>query len=126
LYQMPYDVRCPVVCMDGLCKQLIAETRVPLPVHEGHPARYDYEYERKGVCSLCVFVEPRRGWRKVFVRDRRTKVDWALCVRVILNEVYPEAVCVRLVQDNLNTHTLASLYEAFLPEGGVSNELTDW
>lgn len=116
LSQMPYDVRCPVVCMDELCKQWIAETRVPLPVREGHPARYDYEYERKGVCSLFVFVEPRRGWRKVFVRDRRTKVDWAMCVRVILNEVYPEAWCVRLVQDNLNTHTLASLYEAFLPE----------
>jgi DDE superfamily endonuclease len=116
LYQVPYDARRPVVCMDELCKQLIAETRVPLPVCEGHPARYDYEYERKGVCSLFVFVEPRHGWRKVFVRDRRTKVDWAVCVRVILNEVYPEALCVRLVQDNLNTHTLASLYEAFLPE----------
>jgi hypothetical protein len=102
--------------MDELCKQLIAETRVPLPVREGHPARYDYEYERKGVCSLFLFVEPRRGWRKVLVRDRRTRVDWAVCVRVILNEVYPDAQCVRLVQDNLNTHTLASLYEAFLPE----------
>ena len=116
LYQRPYDARCPVVCMDELCKQLIAETRVPLPVREGHPARYDYEYERKGVCSLFLFVEPRRGWRKVLVRDRRTKVDWAVCVRVILNEVYPDAQCVRLVQDNLHTHTLASLYEAFLPE----------
>ena len=115
LYQVPYDARRPVVCMDELCKQLIAETRVPLPVREGHPARYDYEYERKGVCRLFVFVEPRHGWRKVFVRARRTKVDWAVCVRVILNEVYPEALCVRLVQDNLNTHTLASLYEAFLP-----------
>jgi len=116
LYQRPYDAQRPVVCMDELCKQLIAETRVPLPVREGHPPCYDYEYERKGVYSLFVFVEPRRGWRQVFVRDRRTKVDWARCVRVILNEVYPDALCVRLVQDNLNTHTLASLYEAFLPE----------
>ena len=116
LYQVPYDARRPVVCMDELCKQLMAETRVPLPVCEGPPARYDYEYERKGVCSLFVFVEPRHGWRKVFVRDRRTKVDWAVCIRVILHEVYPEALCVRLVQDNLHTHTLASLYEAFLPE----------
>ena len=116
LYQGPYDARRPVVCMDELCKPLIAETRGPLPVCEGHPARYDYEYERKGGCSLFVFVEPRHGWRKVFVRDRRTKVDWAVCLRVILNEVYPEALCVRLVQENLNTHTLASLYEAFLPE----------
>ena len=115
LYQLPYDPRRPVVCMDELCKQLIAETRSPLPVREGSPARYDYEYERKGVCNLFLFVEPRRGWRKVFVRDRRTKVDWAVCVRVLLNEVYPEALCVRLVQDNLNTHVCASLYEAFLP-----------
>lgn len=115
LYQLPYDPRRPVVCMDELCKQLIAETRRPLPVCEGYPARYDYEYERKGVCNLFLFVEPRRGWRKVFVRDRRAKVDWAVCVRVLLNEVYPEALCVRLVQDNLNTHAFASLYEAFLP-----------
>ena len=108
LYQRPYDVQRPVVCMDELCKQLIAETRVPLPVREGHPPCYDYEYERKDVCRLFVFVEPRRGGRQVFVRDRRTKVDWARCVRVILNEVYPDALCVRLLQDNLNTHTLAS------------------
>ena len=116
LYQRPYDAQRPVVCMDELCKQLIAETRVPWPVREGHPPCYDYEYERKGVCRLFVFVEPRRGWRQVFVRDRRPKVDWARCVRVILNEVSPDALWVRLVQDNLNTHTLASLYEAFLPE----------
>ncbi len=116
LYQLPYDPLCPVVCMDELCKQLIAETRVPLPVRAGAPARYDYEYERRGVCSLVVFLEPRRGWRKVFVRDRRTKVDWAHCLRVILNEIYPQVLCVRLVQDNLNTHAMASLYEAFPPE----------
>jgi DDE superfamily endonuclease len=116
LYQSPDDPLCPVVCMDELCKQLIAETRAPLPVHAGAPACYDYEYERKGVCNLFVFLEPRRGWRKVFVRDRRTKVDWAHCVRVILNEVYPQVMCIRLVQDNLNTHGIASLYEAFPPE----------
>jgi len=115
LYQLPYDPRRPLVCMDELCKQWIAETRLPWPVREGSPARYDYEYERKGVCNLFLFVEPRRGWRKVFVRDRRTQVDWARCVRVLLQEVYPEALCVRLVQDNLNTHTIASLYEAFRP-----------
>jgi hypothetical protein len=87
-----------------------------LPVREGHPRLYDYEYERKGVCNLFLFVEPLRGWRKVFVRDRRTKVDWAECVRVVLKEIYPKASCVRLVQDNLNTHTIGSLYEAFGPE----------
>jgi hypothetical protein len=116
VYQLPYDPQCPVVCMDESCRQLIAETRVRLPVREGQPARYDYEYERKGVVNLFVFLEPLRGWRQVFVRERRTKVDWAECTRVILTEIYPGARCVRLVQDNLNTHTMASLYEAFPPE----------
>lgn len=116
LYQLPYDPRYPVVGMDEMPKQLIAETRIPLPACEGHPVLYDYEYERKGVCNLFLFVEPLRGWRKVFVRDRRTKVDWAECMRVILDEIYPEAIGLRLVQDNLNTHTIGALYEAFAPE----------
>lgn len=116
LSQLPYDPRFPVVGMDEMPKQLIAETRLPLPVCEGRPRLYDYEYERKGVCNLFLFVEPLRGWRKVFVRDRRTKVDWAECVRAILDQVYPKAARVRLVQDNLNTHTIGSLYEAFAPE----------
>ena len=116
LYQLPYDPRYPVVGMDEMPKQLIAETRIPLPACEGHPVLYDYEYERKGVCNLFLFVEPLRGWRKVFVRDRRTKVDWAECLRVILDEIYPEAIGLRLVQDNLNTHTIGALYEAFAPE----------
>jgi hypothetical protein len=115
LYQEPYNPQRPVVCMDELCKQLVAETRLPLPAREGSPARYDYQYERKGVCNLFLFVEPQRGWRKVFVRDRRTKVDWAMGVRALLDEVYPQAQCVRLVQDNLNTHACASLYAAFHP-----------
>src|SRR5512147_1247683 len=94
LYQLPYDPRFPVVGMDEMPKQLIAETRIPLPVCEGHPVLYDYEYERKGVCNLFLFVEPLRGWRKVFVRDRRTKVDWAECVRVILDQIYTQgALC---------------------------------
>ena len=113
---MPYDPRFPVVGMDEMPKQLVAETRIPLPVREGHPRLSDYEYERKGVCNLFLFVEPLRGWRKVFVRDRRTRVDWAECVRVILDQVDPQAVRVRLVQDHLNTHTVGSLYEAFAPE----------
>jgi hypothetical protein len=116
LYQLPYDPRYPVVGMDEMPKQLIAETRIPLPACEGHPVRYDYEYERKGVCNLFLFVEPLRGWRRVFVRDRRTKVDWAECLRIILDEVYPEAITLRLVQDNLNTHAIGALYEAFPPE----------
>jgi hypothetical protein len=116
LYQLPYDPRFPVVGMDEMPKQLIAETRIPLPADEGHPVLYDYEYERKGVCNLFLFVEPLRGWRKVFVRERRTRVDWAECLRAVLDQVYPEAIRVRLVQDNLNTHTIGSLYEAFAPE----------
>ena len=116
LYQLPYDPRFHVVGMDEMPKQLIAETRIPVPVREGRPRLYDYEYERKGVCNLFLFVEPLRGWRKVFVRDRRTRVDWAECVRQVLDQVYHRATCVRLVQDNLNTHTIGSLYEAFAPE----------
>ena len=116
LYQLPYDPRFPVVGMDEMPKQLIAETRIPLPVCEGHPMLSDYEYERKGVCNLFLFVEPLRGWRKVFVHDRRTNVDWAEGVRMILDQIDPKAIGVRLVQDNLNTHTIGSLYEAFAPE----------
>ena len=116
LYQLPSDPRSPVVAMDERPEQLIAETRLPLPAREGHPMLYDYEDEREGACNLSLFVEPRRGWRKVFVRDRRTRVDWAECVRVILEQVYSKATRVRLVQDNLNAHTIGSLYEAFAPE----------
>jgi len=85
LYRKPYDPRYPVLCMDEASQQLIAETRVPLPAEEGQPVRYDHEYERKGVCSQILFVEPLRGWRKVFVRERRTMVDWAFCLREILD-----------------------------------------
>ena len=115
LYRLPYDPRYPVVCMDEASKQLIGEVRIPLPVAEDQAARYDSEYERLGVCNQFMFVEPLRGWRKVFVRQRRTMIDWALCIREILDVHYPEAQKVRLVLDNLNTHTGASLYEAFSP-----------
>ncbi len=115
LYRKPYDPKYPVLCMDEASKQLIAETRVPLPAKEGQLARYDHEYERKGVCSQILFVEPLRGWRKVFVCERRTMIDWALCLREILDLHYPDALQVRLVLDNLNTHTGTSLYEAFRP-----------
>jgi len=115
LYRQPYDPRYPVVCMDEASRQLIGETRIGLPMQEGRPARSDYEYERKGVCNQFVFLEPLRGWRRVFVRDRRTRTDWALCIREILDVDYPDAIQVRLVLDNLNTHTGASLYEAFAP-----------
>jgi hypothetical protein len=101
--------------MDEASKQLIGEVRIPLPVAEGQPVRYDSEYTRLGVCNQFMFVEPLRGWRKVFVRQRRTMIDWAFCIREILDVHYPQARKVRLVLDNLNTHTGASLYEAFSP-----------
>ncbi|MCH7689134.1 MAG: transposase, partial [Planctomycetes bacterium] len=100
LYRLPYDPRYPVVCMDEASKQLIGEVRIPLPVAEGQPARYDSEYKRLGVCNQFMFVEPLRGWRKVFVRERRTMLDWAFCIREILDVHYPEAQKVRLVLDN--------------------------
>ena len=115
LYRLPYDPRYPVACMDEASNQLIGEVRIPLPVAEGQPVRYDSEYERLGVCNQFMFVEPLRGWRKVFVRERRTMIDWAFCIREILDVHYPDAEKVRLVLDNLNTHTGASLYEAFSP-----------
>ena len=115
LYRLPYDPRYPVVCMDEASKQLIGEVRIPLPVAEGQPVRYDSEDERLGVCNQFKIVEPLRGWRKVFVRERRTMIDWAFCIREILDVHYPDAEKVRLVLDNLNTHTGASLYEAFSP-----------
>ena len=115
LYRLPYDPRYPVVCMDEASKQLIGEVRIPLPVAEGQPVRYDSEYERLGVCNQFMFVEPLRGWRKVFVRERRTMIDWAFSIREILDVHYPDAEKVRLVLDNINTHTGASLYEAFSP-----------
>ncbi len=115
LYRLPYNPRYPVVCMDEASKQLIGEVRIPLPVSEGQPVRYDSEYQRLGVCNQFMFVEPFRGWRKVFVRERRTMIDWAFCIRELLDVHYPQAEKVRLVLDNLNTHTGASLYEAFSP-----------
>ena len=115
LYRQPYDPRRPVVCMDEASRQLIGETRIALPIQQGRPVRYDFEYQRKGVCSQFMFFEPLRGWRKVFVRERRTMIDWAFCIQEILDVYYPDAIQVRLVLDNLNTHTGASLYEAFPP-----------
>jgi len=116
LYQQPYDPTRPVVCMDETSKQLVAETRTPIPAKPGHPRRLDYEYERKGTANVFMFTEPLRGWRQVTVTEQRTRVDWALAIRDLLDVRYPEAKVVRLVMDNLNTHAVASLYEAFAPE----------
>ena len=116
VYKQPYDPDYPVVCMDESSKQHTLEVRKPLPPEPGKAARYDTEYQRNGVSNLFVFFEPLAGWRTLNVTDSRTAVDWAHQIKTLLDEHYPEAIKVKLVMDNLNTHTAASLYKAFEPE----------
>jgi hypothetical protein len=113
LYHRPYDPLRPLVCMDETNRQLVSETRVPIPASPGHARRYDYEYERMGVADVFVFTEPLAGWRSASVTEHRTAIDWAKQVKTLLDVHYPKALVVRLVMDNLNTHCLGSLYEAF-------------
>jgi hypothetical protein len=115
VYKRPYDAERPVVCLDETSKQLIGEVAMPVPVAPGQVAQYDYEYVRNGVANLFMIFEPLAGRRDVEVTDRRTKKDYAECLRKIADEMYPDAEVVVLVQDNLNTHSPASLYEAFAP-----------
>jgi hypothetical protein len=115
VYTRPYDPRRPQICLDETSRQLLAEVTPPRPVASGQPAREDYEYQRHGVCNVFLVCEPLRGWRHVTVSARRTRIDWAHCVKDLLDVCYPDAEQVVLVQDNLNTHTPASLYEAFAP-----------
>lgn len=116
VYTMPYDPCYPVVCMDESCKQLIGEVREPIAAAPGRAARIDYEYVRNGVAQIFMEVEPLAGRRHVAASERRTATDWAHWIKGMLDERYPEAVRVRLVLDNLNTHTAASLYKTFEPE----------
>ena len=115
VYKEPYDPRFPVICMDESSKQLVGEVRPPVPMRPQKPLRIDSEYERKGTCNLFLFLEPLRGWRKVWVTDQRRKVEWAHCIRQLLDDFYPQVTKIRLVCDNLNTHTGGALYEAFRP-----------
>jgi len=115
VYAEPYDPQRPKVCFDETPKQLIAETRMPLPAQAGQVERYDYEYQRNGTCNLFMFFEPDRGWRHVAVTERRTLVDFAQQMKWLVDEAYPQAEVVRVVLDNLNTHRAAALYEAFEP-----------
>jgi hypothetical protein len=115
-YHRPYNPRLPVVCMDEASRQLIAEIAVPLRLQPGRAKRVDYEYARQGVYTQFVLCEPLRGWRHAKVTQRRTKRDWAWCIRELLEDYYPEAVTLHLVLDNVNTHTGAALYETFAPE----------
>jgi hypothetical protein len=115
VYHRPHDPSRPLVCMDECSKQLIAEVRDPLPPRPGAVAKYDSEYERRGTANVFMAVEPLAGRRTVQVTDQRTRTDWALFIRYLLLTVYPEAAVLVLVMDNLNTHGIASLYEAFEP-----------
>ena len=113
VYHLPYDPKYPVVCMDESNKQLIGEVRTPSPCRPGQPARIDDEYVRNGVVQIFMEVEPLAGKRHVAVTERRTMKDWAQQIKQMLDDRYPEAIKVRLVMDNLNTHKVASLYETF-------------
>lgn len=115
VYQRPFDPKRPVVCLDETTKQLVSETRVPLLAAPGRPVSEDYEYERQGVASLFMMCAPLSGWREVSVRERKTRVDYAQCLKALAEEHFPQAAKIVLVQDNLNTHADASLYEAFAP-----------
>ena len=115
VYQWPYDAKRPQVCLDEASKQLIGETRLPIPAGPGREAREDYEYVRNGTVNLFMMSEPLTGRRHVRVTDRRTKKDFAEAIKELADERYPDAEKIVLVMDNLNTHSPASLYEAFKP-----------
>ncbi len=115
VYQRPVDPKRPQVCLDETSRQLLGEGRPPRPPAPGHPARRDAEYTREGVVNLFLVCEPLRGWRQVRVSEQRTRLDWAHCVKDLVDVHYPDAEQIVLVMDQLNTHSPASLYEAFPP-----------
>jgi hypothetical protein len=115
VYQQPYDPKRPQVCFDEASKQHTKETRLPLPVRPGDVAKYDYEYERNGTSNLFIFFAPLDAWRHIKITDQRTMIDFAHCMRDLVDLHFPEAEKIILVMDNLNTHKLAALYEAFAP-----------
>ena len=116
VYMLPPSEAIPLVCMDEASKQLLRDEQPTMPVAPGRPAREDYHYERGGTQALFMFFDPHRGWRRVSCREHRTRLDWAQEIKRLLTEDYPTAPKVRLVCDNLNTHTIASLYETFPAE----------
>jgi len=115
VYHRPRDPACPLVCLDETSKQLIQETRVPIPARPGRPARTDYEYERNGTANIFMLFAPLEGWRHVDVTDHHAAVDYAHILRDVSDRWFPDAPKIALVQDNLSTHKPASLYEAFPP-----------
>lgn len=114
-YGLPYDPKMPVLTMDEQPVQLFRETREPIPATRFHPRRVDYEYERAGVANIFMFSDPLGCGRRTSVRERKTKIDWALEARILLEEDYPDVDKIRLVCDNLNTHSLGAFYETFEP-----------
>ena len=123
VYHRPYDASRPVICLDETSRQLLGEVRPPLAPAPGRPGRSDPEYERGGVANLFLVTEPLRGWRHVRVSDQRTRRDWADCIKEVVDVAYPDAERIVLVMDQLNTHSPASLYEAFSP--GEAKRLAD-
>lgn len=115
VYKRPYDPQYPVVCFDESNKQLVAEIINTTPMEPGEPQRYDYQYERNGVCNLFMFFEPLTAWRHVEVTDRRTAIDYAQQMQYLVDVRYPDATKITVVHDQLNTHVPASLYKAFAP-----------
>ena len=114
VYKLPFDSQFPVVCMDESPKQLIGETKIPIPASKGRPAKHDYEYRRCGVCNIFMACEPLSGKRMVKITERKTKKDWSYFLEEIAEE-YKNAERITLVMDNLNTHTPGSFYETFQP-----------
>ena len=115
VYKRPHDPARPFVCLDETSKQLVEETRAPIPMQPGQPARYDYEYKRNGVANAFVLFAPLEGFRHVKITERRTAIDYAHVLKELSDTHFPIAEKIVLVQDNLNTHAKASLYEAFEP-----------
>lgn len=113
LYAQPVDPDCPLVCFDEKPYQIVSETRLPIPCQPGQPAREDYEYKREGTCNIFMNVAPHLGWRQVEVSEHRCKPDFALQMRALVDEHFASAHKIRVVLDNLNTHTPGALYEAF-------------
>jgi hypothetical protein len=116
VYTRPYDPNRPQVCMDETSKQLLAHIQEPLSMQPGHPQRVDYEYRREGVADLFMFFEPLAGKRYVKVTDQRTRRDWAIAMRELADDLYPQADVIVIVMDNLNTHSPISFYETFEPD----------
>ena len=115
IYHLPYDPDYPVVCFDESSKQLVAEKRISVPAEPGQIERYDYEYKRNGVRNLFLFFSPLASWRHVRVTKQRTHLEWAYCMKDLVDVHFPEANRIRLIQDNLNTHNPAFLYQVFQP-----------